>query len=92
VDFCEHFYLFPTKILRQLNDCRCEEGTLRFVVNTLEKSLNHLDKRQITYKRNVEARSHNNCRRGRSIRITYSERLCLAVVIQHGKRMSRMIL
>ena len=37
--------LFLIKIIRQLHDCQSELGTLRFVVNTLEKPLNYLDKR-----------------------------------------------
>jgi len=58
----------------------------------LEKSLNYLDKRQTTYKRNMEARSLNSCCRGKSIRVIHSECLFLAIVIQHAKRMSRMTL
>ena len=62
------------------------------MVNMLGKSLNYLDKRQTTYKRNIEARSLNSCCRGRSILVTHSEFLFLAIVIQHKKRMGRVIL
>jgi hypothetical protein len=48
--------------------------------------------RKCTYKRNIEARSHNLCCRGKTISITYSECVSVALVIQHAKRMSRIIL
>jgi hypothetical protein len=46
---------------------------------------------QCTY--NVtEARSRNHCCRGKVISITYSECVSVALVIQHAKRMRRVIL
>jgi hypothetical protein len=39
------------------------------------------------YKRNIEARSRNHCCRGKAVNITYSERVSVALVIQHAKRM-----
>jgi hypothetical protein len=44
------------------------------------------------YKRNIEALSRNHCCRGKAISITYSECVFVALVIQHAKRMSRIIL
>jgi hypothetical protein len=40
----------------------------------------------------TEARSHKNFCRGKAIRITYSERVSLALVIQHAKRMHGIML
>jgi hypothetical protein len=48
--------------------------------------------RQCTYKRNIEVRSRNDCCRGKAISITYSECVSVALVIQHAKRMRRIIL
>ena len=84
--------LFPIQFLRHLTDCQSKQGTLSRVVNTLEKSLNHLGKGQFTYKCNIDARSLNHCYRERAVRITHSACLFLAIVIQHAKRMSRMLL
>jgi hypothetical protein len=42
--------------------------------------------------RNIEARSHNHCCRGKAISITYSKCVSVALVIQHAKRMRRIIL
>jgi hypothetical protein len=47
---------------------------------------------QCAYKSNIEARSRNNLCRGRAIRITYSECVFVVLVIQHAKRMRRIIL
>jgi hypothetical protein len=44
------------------------------------------------YKRNIEARSRNHCFRGKAVSITYSECMSVALVIQHVKRMRRIIL
>ena len=44
------------------------------------------------YKRNIEPRSHYQCRSGRAIIITYSESVSLALVILHAMRMRRIIL
>jgi hypothetical protein len=40
--------------------------------------------RQCTYERNIEARSRNNCCRGKAIRITCSECVFVASVIRHA--------
>jgi len=42
--------------------------------------------RKYTHKRNIEVRSCNNCCSGKSISITYSECLSVALVIQHALR------
>ena len=47
--------------------------------------------RRYTYKRNTGARSRNHSCRGKAIRITYSECVYVALVIQHAMRMRRMI-
>jgi hypothetical protein len=47
---------------------------------------------QTTYKRNIEARSHNNFCSEKAISITYSECVSVALVTQHAKRMRRIIL
>jgi hypothetical protein len=44
------------------------------------------------YKRNIEARFRNLCFRGKAINITHSESVSVALVIQHAKRMRRIIL
>jgi hypothetical protein len=41
---------------------------------------------------NIEARPCNNCRSGKAINITYSERLFVALVIQHAMRMRRIVI
>jgi hypothetical protein len=41
---------------------------------------------------NLEARSRNHSYRGEAISITYSECVSVALVIQHAKRMRRIIL
>jgi hypothetical protein len=48
--------------------------------------------RKCTYKRNIAARSRNQCCHGKAIRITYSECVSVALVTQHAKRMRRIIL
>jgi hypothetical protein len=48
--------------------------------------------RQCTYKRNTEARWRNHCCHRKSQIITYSERVSVALVIQHAKRMRHIIL
>jgi hypothetical protein len=47
---------------------------------------------QYTYKRNIQAHTWNQCCRGKAISITYSECVSVALVIQHAKRMRRIIL
>jgi hypothetical protein len=42
--------------------------------------------------RNIEARSCNHCCRAKSVNITYSEYVFVALVIQHAMRMRRIIL
>jgi len=44
--------------------------------------------REAMYARgNIEARSHNHCRRGKAISITYYECVSVTLVIQHAKCM-----
>ena len=43
-------------------------------------------------KRNIEARSRNHCCHGKAISVTYSECLSIDLVIQHAKRMRRIML
>jgi hypothetical protein len=47
---------------------------------------------QCTYKRVIKARSRNSYCRGRAISVTYSECVSVTLVIQHAKRMRRIIL
>jgi len=42
-------------------------------------------------KANIEARSRNYCRRVKAIIITYYECVSVALVIQHAKRMRRVL-
>jgi hypothetical protein len=44
------------------------------------------------YISNIEARSRNHCYRGKAITIAYSDCLSVALVIQHAKRMRRIML
>jgi hypothetical protein len=53
---------------------------------------NHEHDSQLTYKCNIEARSSNHCCRVQAIRSTYSEFVSVVSVIQHAKRMRRIIL
>jgi hypothetical protein len=48
--------------------------------------------RQCTYNVNIEERSRNRFCRGEAINITYSGCVSVALVIQHAKRMRRIIL
>jgi DNA-binding CsgD family transcriptional regulator len=43
------------------------------------------------YKRNIEARSRNHSCRGKATSISYSQHVCVALVIQHAMRMRRII-
>ena len=47
---------------------------------------------QCAYKSNIEARSRNQCCRGKAISITYSDCESVALVIQSEERMRRVIL
>ena len=49
------------------------------------------NKRQCTYNVNIEVRSCNNFCSGNAILVTYSERVSVALVIQHAKRMRRTV-
>ena len=49
------------------------------------------NKRQCTYNVNIEVRSCNNFCSGNPILVTYSERVSVALVIQHAKRMRRTV-
>jgi hypothetical protein len=49
-------------------------------------------RRQCTYLRNTEARSRNHSCRGKTVNITHSECVSVALVIQHAKRMRRIVL
>ena len=42
--------------------------------------------------RNIEVRSRNHCCRGKAIRVTYSERVSVALVIRHAKRIRLVVL
>jgi hypothetical protein len=54
---------------------------------------NVMDRIQAIYvERNNESRSRNHFCRKNAISITYSERVSVALVIQHAKRMRRIIL
>jgi hypothetical protein len=48
--------------------------------------------RQCTYKYNIEVLSHNRCWCGKAISVSNSECVSVALVIQHAKRMRRIIL
>jgi hypothetical protein len=63
----------------------------KFEVITERRSNNQQD-RQCTYKCNIEERSRNHCCRGKAISVTYYECVSVALVIQHAKRMRRIIL
>jgi hypothetical protein len=59
----------------------------------MRKLLSVKNKRQAMYVlRNIEARSRNHYSRGKTISITYAECVSVALVIQHAKRMRRIIL
>jgi len=45
-----------------------------------------LTRRGFYVERNIEVRSRNNCCRAKAISITYSERVFVALVTQHAKR------
>ena len=45
-----------------------------------------------TYKHNIETRSYSHFCRGKTVSITYSDCVLLALVIRHAKRLRRAIL
>jgi len=51
-----------------------------------------LQKRQCRCKRKIEARSRNHFSRWKATNISHSERVSVALLYQHAKRMCRMIL
>jgi hypothetical protein len=59
---------------------------------TNTSTLKNKPDRQFTYKGNTRVRSRNHCCRGKAILITQSECVSVALFIQHGKRMCRIIL
>jgi len=58
-----------------------------YIILQRELSIN---KRQCTYKRNIEVRSRNHCCQ-KAISITYSECVSVALVMHHATRMRRVI-
>jgi len=42
--------------------------------------------------RNIEAHSYNHCCSGKEIIITYSECVCVALVVQHAMRMRHTVI
>jgi hypothetical protein len=48
--------------------------------------------RSCSYKRNTEARLRNHCCHGKILRITHSEFVCVALVIQHAMRTRRIVI
>jgi hypothetical protein len=46
----------------------------------------------LTYKRNIEARLRDHCCHGNAVSFTYSECVSVALVIQHPKRIRRIII
>ena len=72
-----------------------EQGSSAVGSNAARPGLYGVQTRKTTYVwRNTEARSLNYCCRGKAICVTYSEwvRVCVVWVIQHAKRMRRIIL
>jgi hypothetical protein len=52
----------------------------------------NIQDRQCTCKCNMEARSRNHCGHGKAINITHSECISVTLVMQHAKRMRRVVL
>jgi len=48
--------------------------------------------RQRKYKRNIEARSCNQCRSGTATNITYCECVFVALIIRHAKRIRHIVI
>jgi hypothetical protein len=46
----------------------------------------------VNVSRNIESRSRKYCFRGKAISIAYSECVSVALVIQHAKRMRRIVI
>jgi hypothetical protein len=78
-------------MLFECNQKRCvayfELGYIRFL-----RIWNEKQGRQCYVIRNIEARSRNHCCRGKAISITYYECVSVALVIQHAKRMHRIVI
>jgi len=70
------FYIFESSILGLI----LHPSTLLIITNSKQA-------RQLTYKRNIGARSRNHDCRGKALSITYSECVSVSLVIQHTKRM-----
>jgi hypothetical protein len=87
------FFIKQTAL--QMQTYRCEQ---RQGVDTQLKSLAprniafNQPNWQSTYKCNTDARSRNSCCRRKAIRITYPECVSVPLVVQHEKRIRRIIL
>jgi hypothetical protein len=77
--------------------CVCGLGVCEMEINS-GKCIYHFDEfhleqeRQCTCKPDIQARSLNRCFRGKSINITYSECVFVAIIIHHAMRMHRVLL
>jgi hypothetical protein len=80
-----------------------EECNIKYILQTRETKIGYLSKLgrmydktgNVTYKRNIEARSPNHCCRGKAIiRLLhkYSDCVFVALVIQHAESMRRILL
>jgi hypothetical protein len=68
------------------------EKTTNFLCQPINLIYNVFNKAiRCKYKCNIEARSSNNCHSGKSVVITYSEGVCVALVIQHLMRMHHIV-
>ena len=61
-------------------------------LNTYFSSSQFQQDKQCAYKLNFQARSRDNGCRGNAISITYSEYVFVALIIQHAKRMRRIVM
>ena len=72
------------------------ETASRFVQNLLTPAVyglnTYFSSSQCAYKLNLQARSRDNGCRGNAISITYSEYVFVALIIQHAKRMRRIVM
>jgi len=53
--------------------------------------IRHLQDRQCTYKSNIKTLLHNHCYRGKTISVTYSDCVCVALVFQHSTRVRHIV-